>query len=130
MWINCCNQEKERRRLAALEEHNARLGGVDVIAEKLASATIDQKAEEEAILADDMAPRSCYRGRYASFDPDELDAVGALCRPVCHTTYATVGRLWLSLMHTGCRRNHRVSETFSHGLHPRTLRLFSALCRS
>ncbi len=59
----------------ALEEHNARLGGVDVLAEKMAVATIDKQAEEEAILADDMAPRSSYMGRYSSFDPDELDAV-------------------------------------------------------
>lgn len=68
-------QEKERRRLQALEEHKARLGGVDLLAEKMAAATIDQQLEEEAILADDTAPRSSYSGRYASFDPDELDAV-------------------------------------------------------
>ena len=69
------DQEKERRRLLALEEHNARLGGVDLSAEKAAIAAIEQKAEEEDILADDMAPRSSYAGRYASFDPNELDAV-------------------------------------------------------
>jgi hypothetical protein len=89
----CFHQEKERRRLLALEEHNARLGGVDVIAEKLATATIDQKAEEEAIFADDMAPRSSYSGRYASFDPGELDAVSAFpmasCRPVLLTSRFT-----------------------------------------
>jgi|LauGreDrversion4_2_1035121.scaffolds.fasta_scaffold517546_2 hypothetical protein len=129
MWINCCNQEKERRRLVALEEHNARLGGVDAISQKLASATIDQKAEEEAILADDMAPRSSYSGRYASFDPDELDAVNALCRPVCHRLDSRNRRFWLSLTRTGCRQNHRVLETFSHGLHLRTSRLFSGLRR-
>jgi hypothetical protein len=69
------DQEKKRRSLLALEEHNARLGGVDLSAEKAAIAAIEQKAEEEDILADDMAPRSSYAGRYASFDPSELDAV-------------------------------------------------------
>jgi hypothetical protein len=69
------DQEKERRRLQALDEHNARLGGVDILAEKMATAAIDQQAEEEAIFADDTAPRCSYMGRYASFDPNELDAV-------------------------------------------------------
>jgi hypothetical protein len=78
VYIDSRPQEKERRRLLALEEHNAKLGGVDTIAERMAIVTIDQKAEEEAILADDLAPRSSYSGRYASFDPNELDAVSAV----------------------------------------------------
>jgi hypothetical protein len=48
---------------------------VDTLAEKMAITKIDQTAEEEAILADDIAPRSAYNGRYASFDPEELDTV-------------------------------------------------------
>ncbi len=48
----------------------------------MAAATIDQQVEEEAILADDTAPRSSYSGRYSSFDPDELDAV-MLSTPCC-----------------------------------------------
>ena len=79
MWHSLFQQEKERRRLQALEEHKARLGGIDPLAEKTAAAKIDQQEEEEAILADDTAPRSSYSGRYASFDPDELDAVVAFC---------------------------------------------------
>jgi len=78
VYVDSGLQEKERRRLLALEEHNAKLGGVDTIAERMAIVTIDQKAEEEAILADDLAPRSSYSGRYASFDPNELDAVRAV----------------------------------------------------
>ena len=74
MMFYFSDQEKERRRLMALEEHNARLGGVNLSAEKAAIAAIEQKAEEEDILADDMAPRSSYVGRYASFDAAQAKA--------------------------------------------------------
>jgi hypothetical protein len=52
-------------------------GGVGAGAERMADIIINQKAEEKANLADDIAPQSSYSGRYASFDPDELDAVAA-----------------------------------------------------
>jgi len=52
-------------------------GGVGAGAARMADIIIDQTAEEDAILADDIAPRSSYSGRYASFDTGELDAVAA-----------------------------------------------------
>ncbi len=102
----------------ALEEHNARLGGVDVLAEKMAVATIDKQAEEEAILADDMAPRCSYMGRYASFDPDELDAVTVATPPFWfHLTHTMLEiRSWRSLTRRGCHQSRLVWKTFLHGL--------------
>ncbi len=102
----------------ALEEHNARLGGVDVLAEKMAVATIDKQAEEEAILADDMAPRSSYMGRYSSFDPDELDAVTVAPPPYrFHLTHTMLEiRSWRNHTRRGCHQSRLVLKTYLHGL--------------